>query len=94
MGAGAFHTVGKKTAMASMSHLGPLLKHARETIDEYLPGDQSKGHVNRDGLDGKVKELLFAVSAAGVAIPRVELTAKDKEDVWHIVVKLWVRQNI
>ena len=80
--------------MASKSHLRPLLKHARETIDECLPSDQSGGQINGDGLNGKVKELLFAVSAAGVAVPRVELTAEEKEDVWHIVVKLWVRQDI
>lgn len=92
-GSGGFHLIGKGTAMATKSHLRPLLKHARETIDVCLPGDQSGSQLSCDGLDSKVKEVLFALSAAGVANPRAELTAEEKEDFWHIIVKLWVKQG-
>ena len=76
--------------MTSSSALKSLLKHARETIDECLPSDQSSAQVQADGLDGKVKEVLFAVSTAGLTNPRIELCREEKGDVWHIVVKLWV----
>lgn len=80
--------------MASNSPLRALLKHARETLDDCLPSDQSTSQLKSDGLDGKVKELLYAVTAAGAANSRIELSHEEKGDVWHIVVKLWVSKTV
>ena len=73
--------------MASDSALRSLLKHAKDTVDECLPGDQP---LNGDGLDGKLNEVLFAVSAAGHGSASIDLSGEDKATVWHIVCKLWV----
>ena len=75
--------------MASGSPLKSLLKHARETIDECVPSEHTI-QASREAIDGKLNEILFAVSAAGHASPRPELSCEEKGDVWHIVVKLWV----
>ena len=79
--------------MASSSPLRPLLKHTRETLDGCLPEDQPTCQMNSDGLDSKLKEVLYAVSTACAAKSSIELSCEEKGDVWHIVVKLWVRQN-
>jgi len=73
--------------MASESALRSLLKHAKDTVDECLPGDQP---LNSDGMDGKLNEVLFAVSAAGHGNTKIELSGEDKATVWLIVCKLWV----
>ena len=78
--------------MASGSALRLLLKHARETVDECLPSNVSRENLNNDILDGKLNEVLFAVSSAGHGSSKsIDLSWEDKADVWHVVCKLWVR---
>ena len=66
-----------------------MLKHARETIDECLPSEHTS-QVSFEAIEGKPKEVLFALLAAGYGNPRIELSCEETGDVWHIVVKLWV----
>ena len=73
--------------MASESALRSLLKHAKDTVDECVPGGQPP---HSDGLDGKLNEVLFAVAAAGHGSASINLSGEDKATVWHIVCKLWV----
>ena len=77
--------------MASGSALRLLLKHARETVDECLPSNVSRENLNNDTLDGKLNEVLFAVSSAGHGSSKsIDLSWEDKADIWHVVCKLWV----
>ena len=80
--------------MASNGALRSLLKHARETIDERLPTELPIDVGSRDGLDGKLNEVLFAATTAGQGNLRsAELSIEDKTDIWCIVCKLWVRTS-
>ena len=77
--------------MASGSALSFLLKHARETVDECLPSSVPRENLSNDILDGKLKEVLFAVSSAGHSSSNsIDLSREDKADIWHVVCKLWV----
>ena len=77
--------------MASGSALRLLLKHARETVDECLPSNVSREDLNNHTLDGKLNEVLFAVSSAGHGSSKsIDLSWEDKADIWHVVCKLWV----
>ncbi|CAK0782849.1 hypothetical protein CVIRNUC_006044 [Coccomyxa viridis] len=76
--------------MASGSALRLLLKHARETVDECLPSNVSREDLNNHTLDGKLSEVLFAVSSAGHGSSKsIDLSWEDKADIWHVVCKLW-----
>ena len=77
--------------MASGSALRLLLKHARETVDECLPSNVSRENLNNDILDGKLNEVLFAVSSTGRGSSKsIALSWEDKADIWHVVCKLLV----
>ena len=78
--------------MASHTPLRPL-RHARDTIDECLPGDEPYYELSSDKLDNKLHDAFSALVALVNADPRIELSCEEKGDVWYIILKLWVGPN-
>lgn len=75
--------------MAADCPIKSLLKREKETVDEYIPSNNTN-QLAKNALHGKLNEILSAITAARHANARIELSCKELGDVWHIVVKLWV----
>ena len=75
--------------MASHAPLRPL-QQAKDTLDECLPGDQPNCELSSDSLDNKLHEAFSALVAMLHANRSIELSSKEKGEVCHIILRLWV----